>query len=70
MYYLLMLLLILIVFYVATHLLSSVVHGCLITIGVGIIGLLLILSIKSTQEPVKVFNYFVIENLEIRKVQQ
>ena len=57
-------------FYAITHVVSSLLKGCLAVVSVFLIGLLVFLAIKSTKEPVIIFDSIVIENLEIRKVME
>ena len=70
MYYLLLIVLVAIVFYVVTHVVSSIFKGCMVTVFVVIIGLLVFFLIKSTKEPVNVFGYYQIDNFEVTKIEK
>jgi hypothetical protein len=59
-----------IVMYVFTHVLKSIVMGCLTSLSLLIIGLFVFLLVKSTKEPVNVFNYYIIDNFEISRIKK
>ena len=70
MYYVIMLLLILVVFVVAARILSSLVKGCFVAVGLFLIVITIFLLYKSTVEPVQVFGIFKIDNLKITKLEK
>lgn len=70
MYYLLLIVLVAIVFYAVTHVVSSILKGCMVAVFVAIIGLLVFFFIKSTKEPVSIFGYYQIDNFEITRIEK
>lgn len=68
MYYLLAAVFLIIVYLALTKILSSLIRGLLISLGLvgGIVAIYLM--IKSTKEPVNVFGRYIIDNFEIIKV--
>ena len=67
MYYVILALLILVVFVVSARILSSLVKGCFVAVGLFLIVITIFLLYKSTVEPVQVFGIFKIDNLKITK---
>ena len=68
MYYVLMTLLILVVFIVATRILSSMLKGCFVAVGLLLIVITIFLLYKSTVEPINVFGKYRIYNFQITKL--
>lgn len=67
MYYLFLALLGLLVFYVVQHVLGSILKGCLISFLVLVIGLLLVLLIKSTGSPNGVLKEYTTKGLTLER---
>ncbi|HBT66239.1 TPA: hypothetical protein DEA81_00745, partial [candidate division WWE3 bacterium] len=69
MYYVVLTLLILVVFVVAARILSSVVKGCFLAVGLFLIVITIFLLYKSTVEPIEVFGIYRIDNFRITKLE-
>ncbi|AHB39963.1 TPA: hypothetical protein DHW62_01245 [candidate division WWE3 bacterium] len=70
MYYVVLTLLILVVFVVAARILSSVVKGCFLAVGLFLIVITIFLLYKSTVEPIEVFGIYRIDNFRITKLEK
>ncbi|KKS30898.1 MAG: hypothetical protein UV03_C0018G0003 [candidate division WWE3 bacterium GW2011_GWE1_42_16] len=70
MYYVLMTLLILVVFIVATRILSSMLKGCFVAVGLLLIVITIFLLYKSTVEPIELFGIYRIDNFQITKLEK
>ncbi|GIW69470.1 MAG: hypothetical protein KatS3mg101_0217 [Patescibacteria group bacterium] len=68
MFYLIAAFLILVVFVVTARILSSLIKGCLIALGVFIIVITAFLVYKSSREPVELFGIYRLHNFEITKL--
>lgn len=67
MYYVLTILFFIILYLIFTKLLSSIVKGCLLSIGIVIFGIVIFVSLKSTKEKVILFNTFEVDNFQITR---
>lgn len=70
MYYIILTAFILVVFIVTARILSSIVKGCLISIGLFLIVITGFLLYKSTVKPVEVFGIYKIDNFEITRLEK
>lgn len=68
MFYLLALLLFIILYYVFVKLLSSIVKGCMMAVFVSVLILLVGVFIKSSREPVYLFDMYKIDNFNVVKL--
>lgn len=67
MYYILAIIFFVIVYVALTKVLSSIFKGCLLTLGIAILCIGGYYMYKSTQEPVIIFDRYVIDNFEVIK---
>ncbi len=65
MFYLLALLLFIILYYVFVKLLSSIVKGCMMAVFVVALVSLVIVFVKSSQEPVYLLDMYKVDNFEV-----
>ncbi|OGC59741.1 hypothetical protein A2380_03130 [candidate division WWE3 bacterium RIFOXYB1_FULL_43_24] len=65
-----MTLLILVVFIVATRILSSMLKGCFVAVGLLLIVITIFLLYKSTVEPIELFGIYRIDNFQITKLEK
>jgi hypothetical protein len=65
MYYILAAIFIIIVYVTLTKILSSIFKGCLVTVGVSVLVILGFIFLKSTKEPVTLFNKVLIDNFQV-----
>jgi len=68
MFYLLALLLFIILYYVFMKLLSSIVKGCMMAVFVVVLVSLVFVFVKSSQEPVYLFNKYKVDNFKVVKL--
>ncbi len=69
MYYVLAAIFFIIVYFALTKILSSMLKGCLVTLGIFILISSGYALLKSTKEPVTLFNTYVIDNFNISKIE-
>ncbi len=69
MYYVLAAIFFIIVYFALTKILSSLLKGCLVTLGIFILFVGGYVFLKSTKEPVLLFNTYIVDNFKITKVE-
>lgn len=70
MYYLLLLLLFIICVYTFTHILSSIVKGCITTLGLALIVFIVYVFVSSVKKPVILFNEWTVNNFSITRIKK
>lgn len=69
MYYVLAVLFFIIVYFALTKILSSLLKGCLVTLGIFLLVVGGYVFLKSTKEPVVLFDTYVIDNFKVTKIE-
>lgn len=69
MYYILAAIFFIIVYFALTKILSNLLKGCLVTVGIIALIAAGYVSLKSTKEPVILFNTYVVDNFKITKIE-
>lgn len=68
MYYVLALLLLIVIYYLFVKVLSSLAKGCITLVLFALATTIVVLFVKSKKAPVNIFDYYMIENFEVRKI--
>lgn len=68
MYYILALVLLIAIYYLFVKVLSSLAKGCITLVLSALLVTVVVLFLKSRKAPVKIFNYYEIDNFEVRKL--
>lgn len=68
MYYILIVIFLIIVYFALTKILSSIFKGCMVTLGIFVLLAAGYIMFKSTKEPIRLFNTFVVDNFQITRL--
>jgi hypothetical protein len=69
MYYILLAIALILAYSLITRLVTSIFKGCVIVLGLGLLAVGLYVFITSASRPVNIFDYYVVEDFSVRKVE-
>lgn len=70
MYYILLAIALILAYSLVTRLVTSLFKGCLVVVGLGILAGALYVFITSSSRPVNLFDYYIVEDFQVRKVEK
>lgn len=68
MYYILLAIALILAYALITKLISSVVKGCAVVLGIGLLVAVVYVFLLSRTQPVNIFGIYVVEDFSVRKV--